>query len=107
MPRAESVKKRWASLILLLLAACATSDDLRAVDTCVATGRTPEVCECLASKDAELLAQEIVSIDTVRIVQLGMEGKSAEADRLLLTMPYEQRFIELTLLASARNVCFS
>lgn len=61
----------------------------------------------MASKDVELLAQGIVSRDTLRVVQLSMEGKSAEADRLLLTMPFEQSFVELSMLSNARNVCFS
>lgn len=101
------MRKFWTAPTLFLLAACATSSDTQTVDACVATGKTVEQCACMASKDVELLAQGIVSRDTLRVVQLSMEGKSAEADRLLLTMPFEQSFVELTMLSNARNVCFS
>jgi hypothetical protein len=95
-----------------LLAACqgpnepqASENHVKMAKLCVDAGGEAMHCECQAAKVDELVSSQAIDPAVQRALILQAEGKEDEADALLLSLPYDQRFEQPSMVAEAMLAC--
>lgn len=105
------MKRVPALMVLLLAAACGDSkpapsaEHVEMTKLCVDAGGEQAHCECQATKIDELVVSGEVNPDLRKAMLLMAQGKEDEADQVMLSLPYDQRFEHSSLVAERQLEC--
>ncbi|MBK8839105.1 MAG: hypothetical protein IPO30_10500 [Hyphomonadaceae bacterium] len=97
--------------IVVAVSACGESkppqspEHLELAKLCVDGGGEQPHCECQATKVDELLAAGEISPQIQRALILQAQGKEDEADAIMLSLPYDERFEHSSLVAARQLEC--
>ncbi len=95
----------------LAVAACGESEPppspehMKLAKLCVDGGGDQAHCECQATKVDELLAAGEINPRIQKALILSAQGKEDEADRIMLSLPYNERFEHPSLVAARQLEC--
>ena len=97
--------------IVFAVSACGESapppsaDHVELAKLCVDGGGEPAHCECQATKVDELLAAGEINPKIQQALLLQAQGKEDEADAIMLSLPYNERFEHPSLVAARQLEC--